>query len=416
MRPASAGHRALTPTLFDLAGDNYRSAGSGILDYANAVLRDQPASPTRDGPRLRYSYPVTPEQLTHRAILLSPGPARPAARPAAHHRRPRPFQRVRRGDLRSDLRGPPAPRRECCPRRPRTCVGPGPVGRRRVRRREHPRMAGPDPRRSHPRDPAQHRRLLPGQARRQEDSSGARSVITATENAITAFLTGKTPRTKTAKRSSPPTAPGSSSPEARSPTGSSPAPGCTGPARELEEVFSKARLLRLLHATDALAWGLNDIWDGQASYPGAADTVRRILADEMISGRPAESHPVTLMNMHKSKGKEFDAVIIVEGLHHARLLDRGWDASRITRQRRRAPGRDHPGPAHRLLHAPPGRRPANAVAPGSLRSSRAWCTTSPPHRPGHWLHSAPEGIVTVSAARWVPGQSGRRARSGLLWW
>jgi hypothetical protein len=71
-----------------------------------------------------------------------------------------------------------------------------------------------------------------------------------------------------------------------------------------------------------------------AIVAGAADTVRRILSEEMISGRPTESHPVTLMNMHKSKGNEFDAIIIVEGLHHDRLLDRSWDASRITRNRR----------------------------------------------------------------------------------
>jgi DNA helicase-2/ATP-dependent DNA helicase PcrA len=49
-----------------------------------------------------------------------------------------------------------------------------------------------------------------------------------------------------------------------------------------------ARLIRLLHATDALAWGLTDTWDGEASYPGAADTVRRILADELVYGHPAE--------------------------------------------------------------------------------------------------------------------------------
>jgi DNA helicase-2/ATP-dependent DNA helicase PcrA len=60
---------ALAPERFDLAGDNHRSADSGILDYANAVLRDQPASPPDTVRELRYSYPVTPEQLTHRAIL-----------------------------------------------------------------------------------------------------------------------------------------------------------------------------------------------------------------------------------------------------------------------------------------------------------------------------------------------------------
>jgi DNA helicase II / ATP-dependent DNA helicase PcrA len=66
----------------------------------------------------------------------------------------------------------------------------------------------------------------------------------------------------------------------------------------------------------------------------AADTVRRILADELVAGRPAESHPVTVMNMYKSKGKEFDAVLIVEGQHQAKLLDHDWDAKRITQQRR----------------------------------------------------------------------------------
>jgi DNA helicase-2/ATP-dependent DNA helicase PcrA len=103
---------------------------------------------------------------------------------------------------------------------------------------------------------------------------------------------------------------------------------------ELQEVFNKARLLRLFHATDTLAWRLTEIWDGEASYPDATGTVRRILANELLDGRPTEPHPVTLMNLHKSKGKEFDAVVIVEGQHRARLIDPAWDATRTTQTRR----------------------------------------------------------------------------------
>lgn len=166
-----------------------------------------------------------------------------------------------------------------------------------------------------------------------KESASARSVITATENAINAFLNGKPVRTKTGKAII-------AAYEAGLQLTGSPVTDwqlartrLRGTA-ELNEVFSKARLLRLLHATDALAWGLSDIWDGKAAYPGAADTVRRILADETIAGRPAEPYPVTLMNMHKSKGKEFDAVIIVEGQHRDRLLDRTWDTRRVVRSRR----------------------------------------------------------------------------------
>jgi DNA helicase-2/ATP-dependent DNA helicase PcrA len=42
---------------------------------------------------------------------------------------------------------------------------------------------------------------------------------------------------------------------------------------ELDEVLKQARVLRLLRATDALAWELNDAWDGRASYNGAAAVV-----------------------------------------------------------------------------------------------------------------------------------------------
>jgi DNA helicase-2/ATP-dependent DNA helicase PcrA len=165
------------------------------------------------------------------------------------------------------------------------------------------------------------------------ESTSVRSTITAIENTISAFHEGKTVRTKTGKAI---IAAYDAGLHLR---GRPVSDWLLARARlhgtaELDEVLSKARLLRLLRATDALAWGLSDIWDGRASYPDASGTVRRILADEMVAGRPAEPHAVTLMNMHKSKGKEFDAVIIVEGLHRDRLLDPEWDARRVIRNRR----------------------------------------------------------------------------------
>jgi len=325
---------ALAPKRFDLAGDNHRSAGSGILDYANAVLRGQPASPPDSVRELRYRYPVTPEQLTHRAIVylqshlthqlgrlptiavLAPSsafvagiseaisadmPTADGVLPAVDHELVwDPGLSAAAGFVvASILEWPALTRAEAIPATLRSVADFYRV-----------KLAG-------------------------RDSTGARSVITATENAITAFMDGRPPRTNTGKAiiaaydaglqlTGRPVTDWQLARARLHETG----------ARELEEVFGKARLLRLLHATDALAWGLAGIWDGQSSYPGAADTVRRILSEEMISGRLAESHPVTLMNMHKSKGKEFDAVIIVEGLHHDRLLDRSWDSSRVTRNRR----------------------------------------------------------------------------------
>lgn len=195
-------------------------------------------------------------------------------------------------------------------------------------------MARPGPGRGGHRDAGRHRRLLRVKlALASRPSAAARSAITATENAITAFSNGRAPASRTGRAIVAAWDAGLQL------TGNPVADWQLARARlrgsaQLDEMFAKARLLRLLHATDALAWGLSDSWDGQGAYPGAADTVRRILADEIVTGRPAEPHPVTVMNMHKSKGKEFDAVVIVEGQYHGRLLDQSWDAGRITRQRR----------------------------------------------------------------------------------
>lgn len=89
---------------------------------------------------------------------------------------------------------------------------------------------------------------------------------------------------------------------------------------ELTEMFRKVRHLRLLNATDDLAWGLLGAWDGASGYFGAASLVRRILAERILDDSAAKKVRVNLMSMHRSKGKEFDAVVIVEGLYRAQLF------------------------------------------------------------------------------------------------
>ncbi|MGI3202546.1 UvrD-helicase domain-containing protein [Streptomyces sp. GLT-R25] len=103
---------------------------------------------------------------------------------------------------------------------------------------------------------------------------------------------------------------------------------------ELEELFKQVRMLRMLNATDRLALTLTQAWDGAAAYTDAAAAVRRALANDQLAVPEQNTAAVSLMSMHRSKGKEFDGVVIVEGAYHSRLLDPEWDAERIRGNRR----------------------------------------------------------------------------------
>jgi DNA helicase-2/ATP-dependent DNA helicase PcrA len=93
----------------------------------------------------------------------------------------------------------------------------------------------------------------------------------------------------------------------------------TGSA-ELEEVAKSARQLRLFRATDALSRGLLEVWNGEQSYVGAVGAVRQVLSVESLEAAEPDPFPVSLMSMHRSKGKEFDGVLIVEEKYQGQLL------------------------------------------------------------------------------------------------
>ncbi|QOF28779.1 UvrD-helicase domain-containing protein [Mycobacteroides abscessus] len=105
-------------------------------------------------------------------------------------------------------------------------------------------------------------------------------------------------------------------------------------AAELDDVAGKVRHLRLLSATDDLGWALLTAWDGQNGYSDAAPVVRQTLAERLLDDSRTHQPRISLMNMYRAKGKEFDGVIIAEGRYRDKLLDKEADfAPRSARRR-----------------------------------------------------------------------------------
>lgn len=80
----------------------------------------------------------------------------------------------------------------------------------------------------------------------------------------------------------------------------------------LSELAETSRMLRLFRATDTLSAGLQQLWLRQGNYLGASSWLRRAIERERLSEGYRPVSGCVLMNMHKSKGKEFDGVLIVE--------------------------------------------------------------------------------------------------------
>jgi len=84
---------------------------------------------------------------------------------------------------------------------------------------------------------------------------------------------------------------------------------------DLKAIFQDARMVRLFRASDALATALAGRWMERATYEGAARMIRSVLDQERLIGFERDPKGVSLMTMHKSKGKEFDGVVLAEGVY-----------------------------------------------------------------------------------------------------
>ncbi len=325
----------LDPTPFDLSKDNHRSPEGGLLDYANAVLRNDPTQPTpKNVITWTYRWPATCEALVHRAIvaLRNHLERQLGQTPTIAVLAPTNALVARISETISADRQDPQDATKVLPAidhelnwDPDLSAAAGYVvasimewpGLTRVQALTGTLRAVAD----------FYRIKLAG------GTAGARATISTIDNAITALQEGTTVRSKAAKlivAAFDATVQFAGDPVSDWQVARARLHGAT----ELEEIFSKARLLRLFKATDALAWALMDAWSGRDAYADAAQAVRRVLANETLEAAPAEPVAVSLMNMHKSKGKEFDAVIIAEGQYSAPLLNPTWSPSRTQAARR----------------------------------------------------------------------------------
>lgn len=89
----------------------------------------------------------------------------------------------------------------------------------------------------------------------------------------------------------------------------------------LDEIYEAARMMRLFRMTDTLGTELARKWLTQSNYEGAALLVQRILDQDLLVGSDQDPDGCIVMNIHKSKGKEFDGVVLIEGQYSGQFFD-----------------------------------------------------------------------------------------------
>ena len=89
-----------------------------------------------------------------------------------------------------------------------------------------------------------------------------------------------------------------------------------------QNLLKDAKHLRLLQRGSQLYASLDMLWRENGSYVGATEAVANALTQEHFSMSTRKWSGVNIMTIHKSKGKEFDAVIIYEGRYQNRIISK----------------------------------------------------------------------------------------------
>lgn len=102
----------------------------------------------------------------------------------------------------------------------------------------------------------------------------------------------------------------------------------------LEEIHKHSRFVRLFRASGEIGPVLADRWSATGAYGQAREMVQRAIDQARLLTAQADPHGVTLMTMHKAKGKEFDGVLLVEGPYVGQFLSEDKEAPPYLASRR----------------------------------------------------------------------------------
>lgn len=323
----------LSPAEFDLGEENHRSPDSGILGFADAVLRNRPL-PETDDVLVRYVQPYTLEAMTHAGTSWLYGELRKAG--VVH---PSIAVLARSNPMIADVS---------------TWLGRmhkingheyRPLSHDVVWDRELSAAAAQViasilewPLFEHEVAVGRTSEAISAyyevkNAVSREPIASAQQLRDRYRTAATAVRDGRAPRPGAAKHLV------ASCAEGHSWTGD-PSRDWLGARHVLEgqkdfgEIVTNGRYLRLFGATDEIGGRLSEQWDRTGNYTNAADLVRRTLDQGRLVTEQREPRGIVLMSIHKSKGKEFDGVLLVEGQYKAKFFDDRSESSPYMAARR----------------------------------------------------------------------------------